>query len=160
MEIVANLCAHKKTMHKDHAWWAWCTHGKHHGEWTTRVATGKKFYYLEMKKDVKHLLHTMWSAKTWSPFIKRSMDYTCLYQSQVNHGSVSMDFITQLLKWNEMDAILVVVNQFSKLAKMVPRKTIATTFDSTKLFFDMWIRHHVMLQFIISDRDVKFMTSF
>jgi hypothetical protein len=54
----------------------------------------------------------------------------------------------------------VVVDQFSKLAKMAPTKTITTTFDSTKSLFDMWVRHHVMPQFIISDRDVKFMTSF
>jgi hypothetical protein len=78
----------------------------------------------------------------------------------MNHGSVSMDFIRHLLKWNGMDAIPVVIDQFSKLAKMAPTKMIATTFDSTKLLFDMWVRHHVMPQFIISDRDVKFMTSF
>jgi hypothetical protein len=71
-----------------------------------------------------------------------------------------MDFITQLFKWNRMDAILVVVNQFSKLAKMAPTKTIVITFNSTKLLFDMWVRHHVMPQFIVSDRDVKFMISF
>jgi hypothetical protein len=65
--------------------------------------------------------------------------------------SVSMDFITQLPKWNGMDTIFVVVDQFSKLAK---------TFDSAKLFFDMWVRHHGMPQFIISNRDAKFMTNF
>ncbi len=53
-----------------------------------------------------------------------------------------MDFMTQLPKWNGMDAILVVVNQFSKLPKMVPIKTIIITCDLVKLFFDMWIRHH------------------
>jgi len=37
---------------------------------------------------------------------------------------------------------------------------IVTTFDSTKLFFDMWIRHHRMLQFIVIDRDTKFMVGF
>jgi hypothetical protein len=40
-----------------------------------------------------------------------------------------MDFMTQLLKWNGMDAILMVVEQFSKLAKVVPTKIIITTFD-------------------------------
>jgi hypothetical protein len=54
-----------------------------------------------------------------------------------------------------MDAILIVVNQFSKLAKMAPTKTIMT-FDSTKLFFDMWVKHHGMPQFIVSDRNAKF----
>ncbi len=34
-------------------------------------------------------------------------------------------------------------------------------FDSMKLFFDMWVRCHGMLQnFIVNDRNVKFMTSF
>ncbi len=43
--------------------------------------------------------------------------------------SVSMDFMTQLLEWNGMNAILVVVDQFSKLEKMALIKIIATTFD-------------------------------
>ncbi len=41
-----------------------------------------------------------------------------------------------------MDAIFVVVDQFSKLAKMAPTKMITTTFDLAKLFFNMWVRHH------------------
>jgi hypothetical protein len=36
---------------------------------------------------------------------------------------ISMDFMTQPPKWNRMDAILVIVDQFSKLVKMVPPKT-------------------------------------
>jgi hypothetical protein len=71
-----------------------------------------------------------------------------------------MEFMTWLFEWNGMDAIFVVVDRFSKLAKMAPIKTITTTFDSVKLFFDMWVRHHMMPQFIISDRDAKFMTGF
>lgn len=39
---------------------------------------------------------------------------------------------------NGMDVILMVVDRFSKLAKMAQTKTIATTFDSAKLFFDTW----------------------
>jgi hypothetical protein len=49
--------------------------------------------------------------------------------------SIPMDFMTQLLKWNGIDVILMVVDQFSKLAKMAPNKTIMTTFDSIILFF-------------------------
>ncbi len=55
-----------------------------------------------------------------------------------------------------METILVVVIQLSKLAKIVPTKTI-TTFDSTKLFFDIWVIHDYILQFIIDDRNAKFM---
>jgi hypothetical protein len=73
--------------------------------------------------------------------------------------NVSMDFMTKLPEWNEMDTILVVANQFSKMAKMAPTKMI-TTFDLAKLFFDMWVMHHGMPQFIISHKDAKFMMSF
>jgi hypothetical protein len=45
-----------------------------------------------------------------------------------------MDFMTQLLEWNGMDTILVVINQFFKLVKMVPTKTVKTTFDATIFF--------------------------
>jgi hypothetical protein len=48
-----------------------------------------------------------------------------------------MDFITQLLEWNGVDVIFMVVDRFSKLAKMAPTKTITTTFNLAKLFFDM-----------------------
>jgi hypothetical protein len=37
---------------------------------------------------------------------------------------ISMDFMTQPPKWNKMGAISIVFNQFSKLVKMVPTKTI------------------------------------
>jgi hypothetical protein len=74
--------------------------------------------------------------------------------------SIPMDFMTQLLKWNGMDVIPMVVDRFSKLAKMALIKTITATFDSIKLFFDMWVKRHGMPQFIISDKNVKFMVGF
>jgi len=59
-----------------------------------------------------------------------------------------------------MYAIFVVVVQFCKLAKVAPITTIATTFDSAKLFFNMWVKHDELPQFIISDRDAKLTTGF
>ncbi len=56
--------------------------------------------------------------------------------------------------------ILMVVNRFSTLAKMALIKTIITNFDSAKLFFDMWVKHDRMLQFIVSDEDAKFTMGF
>jgi hypothetical protein len=43
---------------------------------------------------------------------------------------------------------------------MAPTKMFATTFELVKLFFDMWVKHHKMPQFIVSDRDAKFMKGF
>jgi hypothetical protein len=74
--------------------------------------------------------------------------------------SVSMNLMTQLLECNGMHAIFMVVDQFSKLAKMAPTRMFITTFDSVKLTFDMWVKHHRMPKFIVSDRDAKFTMSF
>ncbi len=71
-----------------------------------------------------------------------------------------MDFMTQLPKCNRMDAILVVVDQLSKLVKLAPTKTIVKIFNLAKLFFDMWVKYHGMLEFIVSDKNTKFMVGF
>jgi len=86
--------------------------------------------------------------------------YSTLVCFHLPWENVSMDFMTQLLEWKGMDTILMVVDWFSKLAKMAPTKTIVMVFYSTKLFFHMWVKHHGMPQFIISNRDAMFTTSF
>jgi hypothetical protein len=43
---------------------------------------------------------------------------------------------------------------------VAPTKMIAITFNSTKLLFDMWVRHLGMLQFTVNDKDAKFIASF
>jgi hypothetical protein len=35
-------------------------------------------------------------------------------------------------------------------------KIFLITFNLIKLFFDMWVRHHGMFQFIVNDRDAKY----
>jgi len=65
---------------------------------------------------------------------------------------------TSIMKW--MDAILVVVGWFLKLAKMVLTKTIMTTFDMENIVIDMWVNNHGMHQFIVNNRDAKFMAEF
>jgi hypothetical protein len=59
-----------------------------------------------------------------------------------------------------MDAILMVVDQFSKLAKMAPTQIIITTFNLAKLLFVIWVKHHKMLQFIVNNKDIKFTMCF
>ncbi len=87
--------------------------------------------------------------------IQKNMSCINLYQSCMSHVNV--------FPWNSwpnylngIDAILVVIDRFSKLAKLPPTKMI----NSTKVFFDMWFKHHGMPQFIMNDRDTKFITCF
>jgi hypothetical protein len=74
--------------------------------------------------------------------------------------SIPIHFMTQLLEWNGMDVILMAINRFSKLAKVAPIQIITTTFKSIIFFINMWVKHHGMPQFIVSDRNVKFMVGF
>jgi hypothetical protein len=90
---------------------------------------------------------------------KKYMGWINLYQSYMSHMNV--------FPWNSwpnypngMDAIFVVVDRTSKLAKLGPTKMITIIFDSTKLVFDMWVKHHGMPQFIMNDRHAKFTTGF
>ncbi len=62
------------------------------------------------------------------------------------------------MKW--MDAILEIIGWFLKLAKMVLTKTIVTTFDMEKIVIDVWVINYRMFQFIVNNRDAKFMAKF
>jgi hypothetical protein len=73
--------------------------------------------------------------------------------------SISIDFMTYFLEWEGTDAIFVVVDR-SKLAKFVSIQTNLTMAGTVKLLFNMWVRHNDMLEVIVSDRDVKFMSKF
>ncbi len=46
------------------------------------------------------------------------------------------------------------------MAKFVSIQTNPTMVGIVKLLFDMWERHNNMLEVIVSDRDVKFMSKF
>jgi hypothetical protein len=134
---------------------------RHRGEQTMRVAVRKSFYRIEMKQDVKHVVCIYVKCQSIKSMYKKKYGLVIhLLIPSEPWENVSVDFIIQLPKWNGMDTILVVVDQFSKLAKMVSIKMIVITFNLTKLFFDMWVRHHEMPQFIVSDRDAKFMMGF
>jgi hypothetical protein len=71
-----------------------------------------------------------------------------------------MDFITSLPESRGSDAIFVVVDRFSKLARMEPTKGTATAFETAVLFFNVWWRHHGLPKVIVSDRDPKFTSAF
>jgi hypothetical protein len=76
------------------------------------------------------------------------------------YKGVTMNFMTWLLEWQRKYAILAMINKFSKLAKFGPIKTTTTTILTTNMFFNMWVRHHNILEVIVSDHDGKFISKF
>jgi hypothetical protein len=75
--------------------------------------------------------------------------------------TISMDFITGLpLTARRHDAILVVVDYFTKMAHFIPTTTTATAVKTAETFFDRICCLHGLPLKIISDRDSKFASDF
>ena len=74
---------------------------------------------------------------------------------------ISMDFVVHLPKTRSgFTAILVVVDRLSKMVHFLPTFDTATAEDTAALFRDRVFCLHGMPQSIVSDRDVKFTSSF
>ncbi|GJP62544.1 hypothetical protein CLOP_g19600 [Closterium sp. NIES-67] len=74
---------------------------------------------------------------------------------------VSLDFITGLLTTTSgHDAILVVIDKFSKMGHFIPTHTTARTEETARLFVRYIISQHGISTTLISDRDPKFTSIF
>ena len=75
--------------------------------------------------------------------------------------SISMDFIVGLPNTQRgHDAICVVVDRLTKMAKFIPTKTTVSTLESARLFVDQLYRLYGLPSGIVSDRDRKFNSHF
>jgi hypothetical protein len=74
--------------------------------------------------------------------------------------SVSMDFMVSLPPSKGFDAIMVVVDRFSKMAHFIPTKDEATAQEMGRLFFSHIFKHHGLPKDIVLDRDLKFTSKF
>ncbi len=74
-----------------------------------------------MADKVEHFVHTYVKCQSTKSIYKKKFGlYKPIFILNKPWEGASMDFMTQFLEWNGMDAILVVVDCFSKLANMVP----------------------------------------
>ncbi len=74
--------------------------------------------------------------------------------------SVLMDFMVSLPPSKGFDAIMVVVDRFSKMAHFIPTKDEATAQETRTLFFSHIFKHHGLPNDIVSDPDPKFTSKF
>jgi len=74
--------------------------------------------------------------------------------------SVSMDFMVSLPPSRGFDAIMVVVDRFSKMAHFIPTKDEVTAQETGRLFFSHIFKHHGLPKDIVLDRDPKFTSKF
>jgi len=71
-----------------------------------------------------------------------------------------MDFMVNLPPSRGFDAIMVVVDRFSKMAHFIPTKENVTAQEMGRLFFTHVFKHHGLPKDIVSDRDPKFTSKF
>jgi hypothetical protein len=74
--------------------------------------------------------------------------------------NVSMDFMVSLPPSRGFDAIMVVVDHFSKMAHFIPTKDEAMAQETRRLFFSHIFKHHSLPKDIVWDRDPKFTSKF
>jgi hypothetical protein len=73
---------------------------------------------------------------------------------------VSMDFMVSLPPSRGFDAIMVVVDRFSKMAHFIRTKDEATTQKINRLFFTHVFKHHGVPKNIVLNQDPKFTSKF
>jgi hypothetical protein len=71
-----------------------------------------------------------------------------------------MDFMVSLPPSRGFDAIMVVVDRFSKMTHFIPTKESAIAQETKRLFFTHVFKHHDLSKDIVSDRDPKFTSKF
>jgi hypothetical protein len=71
-----------------------------------------------------------------------------------------MDFMVSLPPSKEFEAIMVVVDQFSKMAHFIPINDEATTQEIGRLFFTHVFKHYGLPKDIVSNRNPKFTSKF
>jgi hypothetical protein len=71
-----------------------------------------------------------------------------------------MDFMVSLPPSRGFNAIMVVMDRFSKMAHFIPTKDEATAQETSRLFFTHVFKHHGLPKDIVLDRDPKFTSKF
>jgi len=71
-----------------------------------------------------------------------------------------MDFMVSLPPSRGFNAIMVVVDQFSKMAHFIPTKESATAQEKGRLFFTHMFKHHGLPKDMVSNQYPKFTSKF
>ncbi len=86
--------------------------------------------------------------------------YTFKYSHLVEPGVEGQKLPHSLPPSKGFDAIMVVVDRFSKMAHFIPTRDEATAQETGRLFFSHIFKHHGLPKDIVSDQDSKFTSKF
>jgi len=135
----------------------------HRGVTKTHVAVKQRFYWPRMKRDVAQYVV---SCPTCQQSKYSNQHPAGLLQPipipTRNWQQVTMDFVTGIPTTSNYsyDMIMVVVDRLSKYAHFIPTYITCDGKDIATYFYDGIVRLHGVPESIISDRDVRFNSTF
>ncbi|GJP70907.1 hypothetical protein CLOP_g1796 [Closterium sp. NIES-67] len=134
----------------------------HFGSNKTLTSIAKHYYWPQMADDVQKFVTSCDTCQRMkSSKQKKAGLLQPLPVPEQPWQVVSLDFITGLPPTSSgHDAILVVIDKFSKMGHFIPTHTTARTEETAQLFVRHIISQHGIPTTLISDRDPKFTSKF
>ena len=134
----------------------------HLGEFKTLEKLSRFSYWPNMRKSVQEYISQCQSCQLNKS--SNQLPIGLLQSLDIpgkRWGTVSLDLITQLpVTRSGHDAIIVMVDKFSKMVHYAATTTKCTTEQVARIFLDTVVRLHGIPKYIISDRDPRFTSSF
>jgi transposase InsO family protein len=134
----------------------------HYGSAKTLLRVQSQFHWNDIHRDVALYCNTCLSCRRNKPPNRKPHGLLQPHDVPFRQWeTISVDFITHLPKTVDgYDAIMVVVDKFSKRAHFIPTTADCKANGTAQLFFDTVWRAHGLPANIISDRDSKFTSKF
>jgi len=133
----------------------------HFGRDKTYHMLNEHFYWPHMLRDVEHFIKRCIECLEAKSRLKPHGLYCPLPIPNAPWEDISMDFIVGLPRTRKgRDSIFVVVDRFSKMAHFIACHKTDNACNVADLFFKEVVRLHGIPKSIVSDRDVKFLSSF
>ncbi|GJP65689.1 hypothetical protein CLOP_g22557, partial [Closterium sp. NIES-67] len=134
----------------------------HFGSNKTLTGIAKHYYWPHLAEDVQKFVTSCDTCQRMkSTKQKKAGLLQPLPVPEQPWQVVSLDFITGLPPTSSgHDAILVVIDKFSKMGHFIPTHTTARTEETAQLFVRYIISQHGIPTTLISDRDPKFTSKF
>ncbi|GJP85369.1 hypothetical protein CLOP_g15479 [Closterium sp. NIES-67] len=137
-------------------------YARHFGSNKTLTGIAKHYYWPHMADDVQKFVTSCTTCQRMkSSKQKKAVLLQPLPIPEQPWQVVRLDFITGLPTITSgHDAILVVIDKFSKMGHFIPTHTTARTEETAQLFVRYIISQHGIPTTLISDRDPKFTSKF
>jgi len=133
----------------------------HFGVEKTTSMPKEHYYWPKMSRDVEHSVKRCAVSQLAKSHVLPHGLYSPPPVPMAPWEDVFLDFITRLPRTQRhKDAIMVVVDRFSKMAHFVPCHRIHGATQIANLYFKEIVKLHGIPKSMVSDRDTKFLSHF